>query len=166
MELDFTVNAPTVVLFLAILGALYRFQWWRGRVDEHMTTVRDFMKEVRLDIKKLLGSHTPPTVVGTSPLRLTPLGQEISVALDVSSWAKRAVGLLGDRARGKRPDEIQELCFEYIYDEFRPSAELETAISVNAYDNGVNKEQVLSVLAVVLRDELIGAAESATPSPA
>ena len=83
----------------------------------------------------------------------------------MSSWAKRAVGSLRDRASGKRPDEIQELCFEYIYDEFRPSAELDTAISVNAYDNGVNKEQVLGVPAVVLRDELIGADVSATPSP-
>ena len=84
----------------------------------------------------------------------------------MASWAKLSVGSLGDRARGKRPDEIQELCFEYIYDEFRPSVELETAISVCFYDNGVNKEQVLGVPAVVLRDELIGADVSATPSPA
>ena len=55
-----------------------------------------------------------------------------------------------------RADQIQEFCFTFVYGKHQPDSTLEEAISVAAYQNGIDTSQVLDVLAVVLRDELTG----------
>ena len=62
--------------------------------------------------------------------------------------------LAGPRG-GKRPDEIQALCFEFVKHEYTPDPELDVAIKVAAYENGIDTDQVLDVLAIVLRDRLL-----------
>lgn len=89
-------------------------------------------------------------------MRLTDLGNTIAGELDTTSWAKRTAEGLRDQAKGKRPYEIQEFCFEYVSsDEFRPSDDLTVAIETCAYDHGIDDDQVRTVLAITLRDELL-----------
>ena len=149
-----------LVLLIAVGTLLFKGGKWVGRADERLGTLTSLVGEIRQDIKSLLSRMSPPTVAVDSPLRLTELGEKISAALGAAAWADETADSLHDQVIGKRPDQVQQLCFDYIFNDFRPSEQLETAISVSGYEHGINKEQVLSVLAVVLRDKLSGALEA------
>ena len=149
-------NPLVYVLALAVVTALIRVGMWVGGVNEHKRAVTGFMAEIRADIKNLLRRTGSAAVASDSPLRLTDLGSGIAAELDATSWAKRIADGLRDRMVGKRPYEIQEFCFEYVSsDEFRPSDDFTVAIKTCAYDHGIDDDQVRTVLAIALRDELL-----------
>ena len=135
-------------------GVIFAFGQWKGKVDSDRATFREFMTEARNDIKELLrrSSHT---LAGSSPLRLTNLGKSISERLDAPALAQDLAPLLQERIKGKTPYEIQEMCFDYIRHEYKPPDEVEALIKTCAYDNGIDRGQVVDVLAVELRDRLL-----------
>lgn len=152
-------NPLVYVLALAVVTALIRLGMWVGGVNEHKRVVTSFMAEIREDVKKLLRRTGTAAVAGASPLRLTDLGNTIASELDTTSWAKRTAEGYRDLTEGKRPYEIQEFCFEYVSsDEFRPSDDFTVAIKTCAYDHGIDNDQVRTVLAIALRDELLATA--------
>ena len=125
-----------------------------GGVSNELRANRSLLKEIQYDIRKIFRRLPSSTVTGASPIQLTDLGEKIAKALGAVAWAEQMAGSLRDRVSGKRPDEIQEFCFTYVYDEYRPDSELERAINVSAYENGIDTSQILDVLAIVLRDVL------------
>lgn len=161
------LNSPLVLIpVLAVIGLVFAIGKWVGGVNEHKRGIEqgfadqrkalsDFMSEIRNDIKNILSRLPPATVAGGSPLRLTELGQAVSDALDVSAWAERTAPTLSARTQGKQPHEIQDLCFAYIVEEFQPDEDMDTKINASAYENGIEREQVLRVLAIELRDKLL-----------
>ena len=54
-----------------------------------------------------------------------------------------------------QPYDIQEFCRQYLRDEFNPDRDLELKIKATAFENGIDRHQVLDVLAVELRDKLL-----------
>ena len=146
------------VAFVSLLsvaaGAIFAFGQWKGKVDSDRASFKEFMTEVRNDIKELLrrSSHT---LAGSSPLRLTDLGKSISERLDAPALAQDLAPLLQERIEGKTPYEIQEMCFDYIRHQYNPPDEVDTLIKTCAYDNGIDRGQVVDVLAVELRDKLL-----------
>lgn len=148
--------APIAIGAIAVITLIYKVGTWVGGVNEHKKTVGAFMEEIRNDIKVLLRRVPPPTVVGGSPLRLTDLGEKVSANIGAVAWAKQTAEAIADQVVGKRPDEIEEFCFAYVYgDGFQPDNEFDTAIRVAAYENGIDRAGVLDVLAITLRDELL-----------
>ena len=119
---------------------------------------RGIIEEVRAGIKEILGRLPPSSVARGGPRPLTDLGRSISETLAARAWAEKAASALADRAQGKRPYEIQELCFDYVKEEFNPAAELEARIGMCAYENSIDRGEVLKVLAIELRDVLTGTA--------
>ncbi len=62
-------------------------------------------------------SHAPGiTFAGTSPLKLTDLGETISEELNAPTWAEEIAVKLEDKVKGKPDYEIQEMYFEYVKD--------------------------------------------------
>ena len=113
--------APIVIGAIAIITLIYKVGTWVGGVNEHKKTVGAFMEEIRDDIKVLLRRVPPPTVTGSSPLRLSDLGEKVSAKIGAVAWARQTAETLGGRVGGKRPDEIQEFCFAYVNgEEFQP----------------------------------------------
>ena len=144
------------VLLFAAVGTIFGFGLWKGRVDSDRASFKEFMKEVRNDIKEILRRLPSHTLAGSSPLRLTDLGKSISERLDAPALAQDLAPLLQQRIKGKTPYEIQEMCFDYIRHEYKPPDEVEALIKTCAYDNGIDRGQVVDVLAVELRDRLLG----------
>ena len=155
-------------LAAVVVGAIFSIGQWKGRldadrstlrkdIDSDRVTIRDFMAEIRADIKKIFERLPPPltTVAGVSPLRLTELGRKISARLTASAIADGLAPHLRERVAGLQPYEIQELCFAYIRDEYEPPDDLRTLILQCAFDNGIDREQVLNVIAIELRDQLL-----------
>ena len=150
---------PSIIVSALAVGALiFRVGKWVGSVESDRKDFREFIKEVRDDIKEILGRLPPSSVARGSPLQLTDLGRSISETLSAREWAEKTASAIADRAQDKQPYEIQEFCFDYIKKEFSPAAELETRIGMCAYENGIDRDEVLNVLAIELRDVLMGTA--------
>ena len=148
-----------VALMLAALGAGAKLMMWIGGMNAHKAAVTEFMAEIRDDIKSIL-RRLSPVVASGSPLRLTDLGKAIAESLEASTWAERVAPGLETRAEGMPPYEIQDLCSDYVRKEAVFDEAQQAKIKESAYNNGLERDQVLDVLMVVLRDRLLASHES------
>ena len=128
---------------IAGIGAIWKLGEWKGRTDDSVSAIKDTIREIREDIKKILGS----------PLRLTEFGEEISRRLDARSWATETASVLLPEVRGKQAFQVDEFCETYV--QTRLSEEWKTEVARCAYELGRDRESILSVLRVVLREELL-----------
>ena len=138
-----------------VVGGAFAFGTWKGKVDSDRASFKEFMNEVRDDIKEILGRLPSPTVTDASPLQLTDCGKSISERLGAADLAQGLAPLLQAQVEGKTPYEIQETCFDYVRHEYEPPEDVETRVKTCAYDHGIKRGQVLDVLAVELRDKLL-----------
>ena len=156
MSLD---NPLVYVAAVGIIGLIFGIGTWVGAVNADRTSFKAFMKEIRDDLKKILSRLPPRVYVGESPIELTELGRSISRRLNGKDWAEGHAESLREEMRGKEPYEVQGMCFEYAKN-FEPEGDMEGMIQTIAYENGIKREAVLDVLALELRDRLIGPKES------
>ena len=89
---------------------------------------------------------------------MTELGRTISNRLNADALVEELAAHLQEKARGKQPYEIQEMSFEFASNEYDPPDDVEALIKACAYDNGLKRQQVLDVLAIVWRDKLLAMA--------
>ena len=148
--------------FLTVGGLILSAGIWIGKVHTNLGTlksftenVRDDIRELRQDIKRLLSWQGSPTVGGKSPLSLTEIGKKVSNELNMPDMAARLAPYLKSRVEGMLPYDIQEFCFDYIRDEYQLPTEYEAQIKQCAYDNGLDCDDILDALAIVLRDKLL-----------
>ena len=146
----------SVTAVLAVVALVFAIGRWVGGVNEHRSSVVAFMAEMRGQLERIL-ERLPSTAVSSgSPLRLTSLGRQISDAIGVSDWAAAAAEELRERAEGKRPYEVQEMCVQYVEEKVVLDAELLTKVRECAYESGITVQQVFEVFVVELRDKLLG----------
>ena len=164
-EVVTSFGIPVAVYYVAVAGAgltvvivickaLYSWGKWVQSVNEAKRTLDGFVVEIRKDIKELLG-QLAGTVARGSPLRLTDLGMTGSDGVEARRWAERIAKGLYPRVQGKQPYQVQEFCFDYVNEEYKPDPELDAKIGACAYDQGISRERVLEVLVVELRDKLL-----------
>lgn len=144
-----------VGLLVALVGAVFALGQWKGRVDADQASFKELMKEVRDDIKEILRRLPSHTLAGDSPLQLTECGKAISERLGAAALAQEIAPRLQPQLKEKPPYEIQEKCFDYVRHEYEPPEEVDSLIKTCAYDHGIDRGQVLDVLAVELRDKLL-----------
>ena len=151
--MELFVNSPAAII--AVVTALIGIGIWIGKVIFNLsalnTSLSDFMKEIRTDIKKIFERLPSPTLSENSPLRLNTLGQSISEKLKGQTWAKQAATQLVGTVQGKSPYEIQSQCFDFV-EETELGQSMRKAVLDCAYENGISEDQVLDVLAIELRD--------------
>ena len=156
---NWTDNLWVWAIILSIVGAAFAAGQWKKEVDLDRDTFRKTLKEIRKDIKKIfkrLPSKSRSIIVtGSSPLHLTDKGQSISKTLNAAQWAKEIAPSLKDKVKGMMPYDIQEFCQDYVYDEFQPTPEQEEKIKECAYDNALDRQEILDVFAIELRDRLL-----------
>ena len=99
-----------------------------NRIDSLAKTLQEGLAEVRADIRKILHWQASKTIESESPLRLTETGRKVSDILDIPSVAEKLMPMLRTQTDGKHPYDIQERCFEYVRDEYRPSPEFDARI--------------------------------------
>ncbi len=168
--MEWLINyAVAIIAIIAIITVAFKVIYWIASVDKNQNSLkesadrdrksadsdrsvlRDFMKEIRDDIKKIFERLPSPTLSGNSPLRLSALGQSISVKLGGRTWAEQVAKQLEGTAQGKSSYEIQSQCFDFV-----EQAELEQSMHMAvldcAYENGISEDQVLDVLSIELRD--------------
>ena len=127
---------------------------WKGSVNSRLDALEKGLKDI-LDLFLKRGS---PIAGSTSPLTLTELGTEIAEEVSAREWAQNLAGTLITEiieVIGKHSYEIEEFCFQYTRGEPLLSEEMNQKVKKIAYEKGVTKRDVLDVLALELRDELI-----------
>lgn len=126
---------------------------WKGGVDADIKNIKEFMKEIREDVKEIFDRLPPRAVTTESPLRLTDLGERIAVHLQARSWAGSLAPTLSDEVGGKQPFQIDEFANAYVHEMLDDDWNVKVASC--AYEFGIDKDGVLSVLRIVLRDALL-----------
>ena len=148
------LNTPLIVTAsLAVIYAVVKVIRWTARVDLKLNQFTDFAKEVRDDIKQIFLRLPPVPVVGSSPLRLTDFGEKMADFMKAKPWATDLAPSLQAEVAGKRPFEVDEFSRGYV--QLRLNDELKERVAACAYEFGVDRDAVLRVLQVVLRDELL-----------
>ncbi|MYA88053.1 MAG: hypothetical protein F4X97_06310 [Boseongicola sp. SB0662_bin_57] len=150
--------------WVGIAATLIGVGIWVGAVQSNQTAFKDFMEEIRKDIKTLQAdikdllkrSQPPPTVQASSPVTLTDFGRTISDALDATAWAKEHAHMLVEGAKDKEEFEVFEMCAEYVAKWFDDPENKEFSRKVReaTYQHGTDLHNVLKVYHVVLRDEV------------
>lgn len=149
----FIENNPTVIV--AAVAAIAGIFYWAGSVRTDVNTLKKAIEEIRTDIKEILSKLSPnPTTGSSSPLELTDLGKDISEEIQALQWAKETAPALVNEVADKHPYEIQTFCLGYVRGNVL-SENMQEKVKTSAYKRGLDKEQVLRVLAVELRDCLL-----------
>lgn len=151
---------PAAIVAVALVGALVKWLIWMGSMNERQSTVTEFMAEIRDDIKKILRRLLAEPVGQTSPRALTDYGEELSAKLGAVTWAEQEADSLRDQDTGTEPFEIEEFSFEHLRKRYPQRPDFSPAIRAAIYEHGIGRDDVHSVLAVVLRDELIRRVEA------
>ena len=145
---------PTgILVVIAIGGVFWAAASWYGSVNSDRSSFKEFMNEVRDDIKKILQRLPAPTVASSSPMTLTDFGKEIAEELGAKTWAEGLAPNVLEEIKGKRPFEVDEFAEDYVQKEL--TKDWQDNVAASAYRRGLKREHVLNVLRVVLRDELL-----------
>lgn len=147
--------APWAIVGIAILAAVIRVSMWIGAVNADRISFKEFMKEIRNKVDKILERLPPPGVTtAASPLRLNELGMNVSTEVGAKELARELVDVLRERVIGMDEYDLQETCLSYLQNDYEPALEVDARIKKVAFDNGLPKEQVLRVIGFELRDML------------
>ena len=141
----------------AILGVLAGLIYWKGKVDAKLGSLDDWMTEIRGDIKRILERLPPRTVTANSPLRLTDFGGKIATAFGAEQWVRDVARPLATPLVDKEPFEIDDFCQDYVDNML--DQDDNTRVESLAYKYGIESKDVLQVLRVVLRDEILSRLE-------
>jgi hypothetical protein len=127
---------------------------WEGAVDADRKKLWDLLKEVRDDVKELLGVGSVRTLGRGSRLSLTKLGKTVSRAIGGKSWAERLSIPFADTTSDMLAYEVQVFCMDHV--KKMPLSEKERALILTvAYDHGLREREVRDVLGIELRDKLL-----------
>ena len=138
---------------LAALVLLGKLLLWIGKANEKFSSIENSLVDIKADIKKIFLRLPETPVKNGSPVQLTDLGEKIAEWLEAEKWASElAEPLLGEISE-MQPYQVDEFCIEYVKTE--RTEDLKERVAACAYEFGIDKEGVRSVLRVVLRDKLL-----------
>ena len=150
-------NPATYVAIIAAGGVLVAIGKWVGGMEEFRKTVGNSIDEIKADIKEIFKRLPPVPITGESPVRLTDFGEKISDRLEAKDWAQQLAPSLSSQVQGKAEFEIYEFCGDYLQKNL--SEAWERKIAAGAYEFATDKNAVLSVMKVELRDALLSLAQ-------
>ncbi|MCY4156723.1 MAG: hypothetical protein OXF66_04710 [Gammaproteobacteria bacterium] len=150
------LDSPLIIVaFIAAISALGTIFIWVGRVNADRETFKEFITEVRGKLDSIFRLIAGGTVGAGSPTQLTDLGREVSREISAKEWAKKHADVLAGEAEGKKPFDIQDFSFNYVFNRHKPTADDLSLWKESAYQHGLDVSQVKNVLMVELRDALL-----------
>ena len=154
MNLTYWALGLSVTVVIAVISFAYKYGKWQGEVDNDRNNFKEFMKEVRSDIKEILSRLPAKPTSSASPIRLTELGERISKKIDAKSWAKTVAQEMAGETEGKDSLKIQEESFKKAKN-FKPNETLLKNMRDSAFQEGIDLDGIRDVLGVELRDQLL-----------
>ena len=146
--------ATTLILVGKWIGRREEFE---QNANETFSSISKDINGIRNDIKNIFIEMPRRVSVQESPLRLTDFGQSISDRLEAQQWAEKTAKMISNEVDGFSAYAIQEWAYRFIkVDERFPSEDMtEEKMELAAFNYGTGVHDVLEVLAIELRDELL-----------
>lgn len=165
MESFWANSATATIAIVAVLGipggvvfSVFRIGAWYNSVNTDREKFDKFIEKIENKLDQILDRITKlshETLETKSPPRLNDLGLEVSKELGASVWASKIASELISQVKGKKDYEIQKLSFDLARTSTVVDEEMEIKVEICAYERGLVKGDVLDVLAIELRDELL-----------
>ena len=150
---DWSSTPLIVTASSAVIVAVVKVVRWTATVDLKLERFTRFAKEVRDDIKQIFLRLPPVPVVGSTPLLLTDFGEKMAEFMKAKPWASALAPPLRAEVAGKRAFEVDEFSREFV--QVRAEDDLKERFAACGYEFGVDRDDVLKVLQVLLREELL-----------
>lgn len=160
---DYALSIMAILGVLGLIGGVIAFvyKWgrWTGSVDADRKTFKEFMEEVKNDIKELLRRLPPVTTAGQSPIELTDLGKKVVTMLQPDQWIESYASQRLPRTDDMSLYQIQQDAFDFAEQELltriqNDAPELVKAIENCAFHHGISVGEVMKALGVVLRNKM------------
>ena len=147
-----------VTASLALLGALWYVANWHGKVNSDRKAFNEFMSYMRDKIDQIFDRLPTEATTSLSPVQLTDLGKQVSKDADAKLWVAEHALDARKQTEGMSPYDVQQFCFSYVsmerFDEVQ-----ERKAKDAAFKNGLTISEVLRVVAIELRNELLSEAQ-------
>lgn len=151
--MDEWIKSPVIIpAVIAAVSILVTIRIWIGRVNSDRENFKEFMKEVRDDIREIFRRLPPSPVDSLSPLQLNDLGDQIADHMDAKAWATALSEKTLEQIAGMEDYEIDEYSRDFVS---RLDETWQRKISSSAYKFGLDRASIEVVLAVVLRNVLL-----------
>lgn len=148
------MNPTWFLVLLAAGGVLVAVTRWTAGVDQDRKKFKAFMRRIDRRIKSILDRLPSPLATGKSPVTLTELGERVAEAIQADTWADELLPDVRQRAQGKEPFEVHQLCIDFV-DELEYTPDQQRLLNRVAFEHGLAASQLPEVLAIVLRDKLL-----------
>ena len=144
--------ATVAVVRWKVLSSVAKIDSFPAAVARSTQQSLGVSKQIRSDIKELFLRLPPRALESGGPARLTAYGSKLGAAVSARDWAVGVappfVHVLVDR----QPYQIEDFSRDYVATQLAP--DIDERVAVCAYEFGIERGVVKSVLSVVLRDEL------------
>jgi len=149
---EWVTPTAAAAIAIAFVTALWKGARWTGKIDAEIGGLKDLVKEIRDKLDRAFQAIPSNTVVGSSPVRLTDLGERIAEETDARAWAVSHAETLLPKCEELKEYQIYNLCTEYVMSR---SAEWPENMDEVAYNHATVRDNLWDVLAVVLRDAIL-----------
>jgi len=112
------------------------------------------VNRIELDIGEIKNALEISTA-SKSPRTLSNVGKKISSQLKAADLVEPIAAKLVKRTEKMSAYDVQQFCYDYFREEFKPSKDLISSMKDTAYKNGVSLGTVNVVFAIELRDALL-----------
>lgn len=147
-------------MVIAVGHILWKVARWTHQTDQGLKDLPKAVKRIQKDlatvknrVEKLFDRIPPQPVAGSSPMELTEFGEKIAEALEAKGWAEGLRDDIFDEVDGMEPYEVDEFCASYVRERLTP--EWQKKVAACAYEFGIDRSGIESVMRVVLRRELL-----------
>ena len=155
-----------VAVATGIIAGVWKFGVWYGKVNRSlvsfegfMTSVRDDLKEIRNDIRRIFRALPSEAVTGKGPVQLTEFGKRIAESVNSSEWAKEQATDLVSSAKDMPEYEVFDLCVDRASKFADEDPDFITLLRKGAYECGTSSIEVIKVFNVELRDAVLNLLE-------
>jgi len=87
---EWVTPTAAAAIAIAFVTALWKGARWTGKIDAEIGGLKDLVKEIRDKLDRAFQAIPSNTVVGSSPVRLTDLGERIAEETDARRPGERA----------------------------------------------------------------------------
>ena len=132
------------------------------RLDDKFSEVMGYIKDIKATINQM--PNKVNFIRGSSPLSLNQRGKELYEKINAPAIADKYTDELIKRAKERNMNtyQIQQDCFNFAFNEIlkrleRDDKEQYDQLSDVAYNEGVQLEDLMQILGVILRDRVLEA---------
>ncbi len=152
------INPVWILVLIAVGGIIWKLIGWYNNVNsdrEYFHKTLDKLTEKIDRIYERLLTLTSKTIGTGSPLTLTELGKEVAEDINAKEISDAVFNRVVKETEDYSAYDIQNKCFDFVRKHWEVPSNIDHQIKESAFKRGITKQDVLDVIAIVLRDQIL-----------